>query len=230
MEDLDLLKKEIENYVQEKNIQLLTGVSLNNKGSILFFNDFKQLINIAIEKNIKNLFFDTNIFKEENFEELKEILEEEKITELKLKYSSYFNKISYIQLFFINEGFTFLFSKSSDWFEEYNEDSREETDDNQEEVKCKDCDNLVHSFSVERGEEYCFVCLDKKKKEGEIKIKEMSKILMEDKEFNNCKNEMERKIYLEEKYPDLADNRFFNINILSDRTRALINMKKRDSS
>lgn len=57
----------------------------------------------------------------------------------------------------------------------------------------------------------------------------MSKILMDDKEFNNCKNEMERKIYLEEKYPDLADDRFFNINTLSERTRALISMKKRGS-
>ena len=47
MEDLDSLKKEIEDYAQGKNIKLLTGISLNNKGSILFFDDFKQLINIA---------------------------------------------------------------------------------------------------------------------------------------------------------------------------------------
>lgn len=100
MEDLDFLKKDIENYANERNTKLLTGISLNNKGSTLFFDDFKQLMNIAVEKNIKNLFLDINIFKEESLEELGEILEEEKITELKLEYSPYFNKISYIQLFF----------------------------------------------------------------------------------------------------------------------------------
>lgn len=226
--ELEEIKKEIESYSAEKSIKLVEGVNINSiKGNFLYFEDFKILISFVVESKKSVLFFNYEKFGESFFEDSKEKYDETMLNELKEQYIRYFDKINYLELFILCDGALCLFSKTSEWFDNLQEELKTFEEESEESIKCKDCGNPILSFSAERGEEYCVDCIEKKRKEGEEKIKDLAKVLAEDKDFNLCKNETERKIYLENKYPELDNDRFVNLFQLSERTRALISMQKR---
>jgi hypothetical protein len=76
-------------------------------------------------------------------------------------------------------------------------------------------------------EKYCNKCKIKKEKEAEPKIKELAKRLSEDEEFVKCKNESERELYVEERYPDSFKDQFIRQGAVFQLARALISIKKR---
>jgi hypothetical protein len=95
---------------------------------------------------------------------------------------------------------------------------------------CKGCEKEFTRYisdqelDEEEKEEYCNECI---REMEEKKFKDFARKLSKDEGFVKCKNDAERKIYIEENYPEMIEDQYIFMRQLLERTRTLINIKKR---
>jgi hypothetical protein len=116
------------------------------------------------------------------------------------------------------------------FYEEIEEEVYEDDDEEVETSVCQRCKKEFEDYSYgweDESEKYCDDCKQELRKEGEKKVIEFSKKLLKEEDFILCKNDVERTLYLQENYPELFENKYFDTKELIKRSRALINMQKR---
>src|SRR3989344_1891127 len=223
--DLDNLEQEIRQYASKKEVSIIEATALDEEKVIDFIvNDYPEIIDLASQLDKKIIIISVAKFDEENLEiKEKEIGDRNKAEEFKREFKKYLGKNLYIGLYCINEGIVFNFHVRAEWHLEFVMKKGEVLKSEElDETSCKECGTEIFVF-----EEYCSECLKKKRKAGEEKTKEVAKELANNNEFSGLKNDAERKLFIEEKYPDLKDNEYVRIGQITPLAKAFLNSQKR---
>lgn len=238
---LEEFEQEVRNYALSKGIKIIEGYLSNTPNKIITeCENYKNFLDFIGETDKKLIFLNTSRFEEEFFED--SIEESEDINpfhELNEGYKKYLGKIFQIEIIWINEGFSIIFTKTEDWFDEFVDrenfikeqiENKKTDEEDRRYAICKECGDKFRDFRIGFGyepEEYCNKCKIKKEKEAEPKIKDLAKRLSEDLDFIKCKNDIERALFVEEKYPVEFDDSFIKNSSVIQMARALISINKR---
>ena len=104
------------------------------------------------------------------------------------------------------------------------EDMKEEP--KAEEKTCSVCGKYYEYFPYEFFDEMCNPCRQKLRVATNKKSKEITKEIFNNPKFLECKNDTERKVFVELLHPELVNNRFFDARIISKEAKAMYKMTK----
>jgi hypothetical protein len=238
--DLEELEKNIKAYAKSKGIQIFEGLlGDEQKNQIISTNeDYKVFLDYVSNSDNKLIILDIEGFSEDTSPVeglgLSQIIKDaNKLEELEKKYKKYTGRISRIRIAWFKEGFVLIFEKTTDWYDELMEEIEIlelEEKGVEKAFICKGCGKQFtrhisgQELDEEEKEEYCYECI---RKMEEKKFKDFARKLSEDDDFVKCRNDAERKIYIEENYSEIIEEPYIFLRQLLERARALINIKKR---
>jgi len=234
--NLENLQNKIKEYAESKEIKVIEGFFVREVNQVISRDKtFVEFLDWVADSKNKLIVLDVQEFNESFFEpeNLKIIERSERIDEIKDKYKGYIGKPLRIKIGWLNEGFVIVFEETANWFEGFINSlgELEQKEDEEKFSVCKECGEKFRDFRTDlweiNDERLCIKCQTKKQKEAEEIIKEVSYKLAEDDNFAECKNPAEREIYLEKNYPGIVKNEFVSIYKLSQRAKAIRDIKKR---
>jgi hypothetical protein len=238
--ELEELEKNIKAYAKSKGIQIFEGLLGDEQiNQIISTNeDYTVFLDYVSNSDNKLIILDIEGFSEDTSPVeglgLSQIIKDaNKLEELEKKYKKYTGSISRIRIAWFKEGFVLVFEKTTDWYDELMEEIEIlelEEKGVEKTFICKGCGKQFTRHisgqepDEEEKEEYCYECI---RKVEEKKFKDFARKLSEDEDFVKCRNDAERKIYIEENYSEIIEEPYIFLRQLLERARALINIKKR---
>jgi len=234
-DNLENLGNEIKSYAESKGLKVIEGFFVREINQVLSKKEnFKEFLDVVANSDSKLIVLDIKEFNESFFEPEKEVEENlDKLSKIKERYNGYIDKPFQIKISWLKEGFSISFEKTASWFEEFMDEFESiETEIKEDKFSiCKECGEKFRDFKTDffdtDEERFCMKCQSKKQKEAEEILVKISDKLAENEEFAKCKNPVEREIYLEKNYPEIKGNEFVSVYKLSQRAKAIRDLKRR---